>query len=100
MLTVQLPTVGSTFTLDHDYEQEVDGYTVQIPAGTVFTIEEIDGPLTFEESFETYGTIAFGASAVDVTIFSPNDRSGQSDRTVSSGMLWFDVYPEELNLED
>jgi hypothetical protein len=98
MFTVQLPNVGSQFVLDFDYEQDMDGYIIQIPAGTVFTIEEIDGQLTFKEQFEEYGTLQFGASAVDVTLYSPNDRSGQSDRTVSSGILWFDIDPEELEL--
>ncbi|QFG12172.1 Hypothetical Protein OBI_RACECAR_44 [Arthrobacter phage Racecar] len=98
MFTVQLPNVGSQFVLDTDYEAEVDGTTVQIEAGTVFTIEEIDGRLTFAEHFEEYGTVAFGATAGDVTFYSPDDRSGQSDRTLPSGMLWFDIDPEELEL--
>jgi hypothetical protein len=98
MQTIQPPAVGSSFTLSEDYETEIDGRTLFIPAGTAFTITEIDGPLSFEDAHREYGTIAFGAVAGDVIFHSPNDASGQSDRTYDSGTLWFDIDPEELEL--
>jgi hypothetical protein len=94
-----LPNIGDSFTLEYDYEVENEsGRIAQIPAGTPFKIIEQDGSESFAVQYEQHGSIAFGAEAVDITVYSPSDRSGQSDTTESSGILWFDIDPAELTI--
>ena len=96
---VKLPALGQFIAFKNDLElEDEDGYIDIVKAGTPVKVTEHDGPGTWAEQYETYGSIAFGAEIGDVERHNQFDRSGQSDVTVNGGLHWFDVDPEEFTV--